>query len=74
MSELIKHQDIRDRIIEVRGERVLLDRDVAELYGVETKRINEALRNNPDKFPDGYVFTLNSSEKIFCGRKLRPQF
>jgi len=65
MSELIKHQDIRDRIIEIRGERVLLDRDVAELYGVETKRINEALRNNTDKFPEGYVFTLNSSEKTF---------
>ena len=65
MSELIKHQDIRDRIIEVRGERVLLDRDVAELYGVDSKRVNEAVNRNPDKFPEGYVFTLNSSEKTF---------
>ena len=62
MSELIKHQDIRDRIIEVRGERVLLDRDVAELYGVETKHINQALRNNPDKFPEGYVILLDDDE------------
>lgn len=51
------------RIIKIRGQEVLLDRDVAELYGVETKRINEALRNNPDKFPEGYVFTLQPSEK-----------
>ena len=58
MSELIKHQDIRDRIIEIRGERVLLDRDVAELYGVETKKINQAVGRNPDKFPEGYVITL----------------
>jgi len=65
MSELISYQDVRSKIIEIRGERVLLDRDVAELYGVETKRINEALKNNPDKFPEGYVITLNSSEKTF---------
>ena len=64
MSELIKHQDIRDRIIDIRGERVLLDRDVAELYGVEAKRINEALKRNPDKFPAGYVIDLNETEKL----------
>ncbi len=65
MSELIPFttNDVMARIIKIRGQEVLLDRDVAELYGVETKRINEALRNNPDKFPEGYVFTLQPSEK-----------
>ena len=62
MSEVIKHQDIRDRIIEIRGERVLLDKDVAELYGVETKHINQALKNNPDKFPEGYIIILDSND------------
>ena len=52
-----------NKIIFIREQRVILDRDVAELYGVETRRINEALKNNPDKFPDGYVITLNIKEK-----------
>ena len=46
----------------VSGQQVLLDRDVAALYGVETKRVNEAVRNNPDKFPLGYMFQLNTDE------------
>lgn len=54
---------VESRLITLRDKQVIIDRDVAELYGVETKRINEALRNNPDKFPDGYVITLNKSEK-----------
>ena len=41
----------------------LQDADVAELYGVETKRINEAVKNNPEKFPAGYLLELNSQEK-----------
>ena len=52
-----------NKIIVIRDKQVILDRDVAELYGVETKRINEALKNKPDKFPDGYVITLNIKEK-----------
>jgi hypothetical protein len=52
-----------NKIIVIRDKQVILDRDVAELYGVETKRINEALKNNPDKFPNGYVITLNIKEK-----------
>ena len=42
---------------------VILDRDVAELYGVETRDINKAVKNNPKKFPPGYVIELNNSEK-----------
>lgn len=51
------------KIIVVRDTQVIIDRDIAELYGVETKRINEALKNNPDKFPNGYVIELNTKEK-----------
>jgi len=40
----------------------LLDSDVAERYGVETKRINEAVKNNPDKFPDGYIMELDKND------------
>ena len=47
----------------MRGEKVLIDRDVAKLYGVENKRINEAVKNNRDKFPNGYMFSLQVSEK-----------
>ena len=43
--------------------RLILDCDVAELYGVETKRINEAVSNNPEKFPEGYVLLLEEQEK-----------
>ena len=63
MKTLIGFEEIEDKIITLRGQKVLLDRDVAILYGVETKRVNEALRNNLDKFPKDYCFTLQVSEK-----------
>ena len=65
MSELIPFttNDVMARIIKIRSQEVLLDRDVAELYGVETRDINKAVKNNPDKFPEGYIFTLQHSEK-----------
>ena len=53
---------IEDKIITIQGKQVILDCDVAEIYGVETKRVNEAVRNNPDKFPDGYIVYLTDSE------------
>ena len=62
---LVDTREIEARLIELRGKKVLIDRDVAELYGVETKRVNEAVKNNPDKFPEGYFFTLQSAEKQY---------
>src|SRR3990170_2409538 len=59
---IVKIEDLKELIIEIRGQSVLLDSDVAELYGVETKRINEAVKNNPDKFPDGYIMELGKNE------------
>ena len=53
---------VKSRILEVHNQQVLLDRDVAALYGVETRVINQAVKNNPEKFPDGYVVELSSDE------------
>jgi len=55
--------DVDAKIIEIRKAKVLLDCDVAYLYGVETREINQAVKNNPDKFPDGYIITFNKNEK-----------
>ena len=60
MKTLIGFEEIEDKIITLRGQKVLLDRDVATLYGVETKRVNEALRNNLDKFPKVLLFYVAS--------------
>ena len=53
---------VKSRILEIRNQQVLLDRDVAALYGVETRVINQAVKNNPEKFPNGYVVELSSDE------------
>ena len=55
--------EVEKKIITLRNQQVILDADVAELYGVQTKRVNEAVCNNPRKFPQGYVFELNGKEK-----------
>ena len=54
--------DVQNKIVVLRGEPVILDRDVAKLYGVETREVNQALKNNPNKFPVGYAYTLNNQE------------
>lgn len=55
-------QIIQNKIYEIRGQRVMLDRDLAEMYGVETKRINEAVKRNLKRFPDDFVFRINHQE------------
>ena len=59
MNEVTK---IQDSILILRGEEILLDSQVAEFYGVETRDINKAVTNNTDKFPKGYVFEINKKE------------
>ena len=59
--------DVESKILIIRDQQVILDCDVAELYGVETKRINEAVSNNPEKFPEGYVFEVEKQE-LECSR------
>ena len=54
--------EVENKIITLRDQQVILDSDVAELYGVQTKEINQAVRNNPEKFPQGYIFQLENQE------------
>jgi hypothetical protein len=53
---------IKNKIILIKDTPVILDRDVAEIYGVETREINQAVKNNPKKFPDGSVIELTAQE------------
>ena len=57
--------DVKSKMIIVRGESVVLDRDVAALYGVETKVLNQAVKRNAERFPDGYILTMTPEE---CSR------
>lgn len=59
----VKFEDVNDKIIYIKEQKVILDSDVAKLYGVETKDINRSVKNNPEKFPHGYVFQLTKEEK-----------
>lgn len=60
--QIIRFEQINDKIIAIRNNQVILDSDVAELYGVATKEVNQAVKNNPEKFPKGYVITPSTSE------------
>ncbi|MCK5808079.1 ORF6N domain-containing protein [bacterium] len=60
--DIIKIESIEKVIIELRDVKVVVDKDVAEIYGVETKRINEAVKNNSNKFPLDYMFEVTSHE------------
>ena len=63
-------QEVENKIVEVRGQKTLLDFQVAALYGVETKRVNEAVRNNLRKFPEDYVFELTKEESAALRSKI----
>ena len=76
MSDIVLFNRVEEKIISVRNQNVILDSDVAFLYGVETMRINEAVKNNPEKFPEGYVLELTKAErteviKIFDNPKVK---
>ena len=62
MSDIVKYEAISNKIVQIQGQNVILDFVVAELYGVETRVVNQAVRNNPQKFPEGYILTLNKEE------------
>ena len=63
MNNIVKFENLEGKLIKYKDEFVLVDSDVAELYGVATKEINQAVSNNPDKFPDGYILELTKAEK-----------
>ena len=62
IPETTSIDSIRSRIFTIRGIQVMLDRDLAELYGVPTKRLNEQVRRNAERFPDDFMFHLSKSE------------
>jgi hypothetical protein len=62
LQALVAEQKILNRIYVVRGEKVMLDRDLAEMYGVETKVFNQSVKRNAERFPKDFMFTLNEKE------------
>jgi len=69
-NELIKIDNIKSRIFTIRGLQVMLDSDLAELYGVSTKVFNQAVKRNADRFPERFMFTVSDDEFA----SLRSQF
>ena len=64
--EITKFETLESKLVEIKGTLVLVDKDVAELFKIETKRINEAVKNNEDKFPnETYVVELDKDEKKY---------
>ena len=69
-TTLIPIEKIEDKILLIRGKRVMLDKDLAELYGVSTKRLNEQVKRNRYRFPEDFMFQLTKEESDFS----RSQF
>ena len=59
---MIKIEEIKELIVELNGQKMIVDKDIAELYGVETRDINKAVKNNPEKFPNGYMYEVSDQE------------
>ncbi|MFX4231581.1 ORF6N domain-containing protein [Aliarcobacter butzleri] len=59
---MIKIEEIKELIVELNGQKIIVDKDVAGLYGVETRDINKAVKNNPEKFPNGYMYEVSNQE------------
>jgi len=69
-NEALNIRAVEDKIISLRNEKVILDTDVATLYNVETREVNQAIKNNPDKFPAGYVFEVTKTEMAALRSKI----
>lgn len=63
MSNLIPQEVIHQRIFFIRGEKVMIDRHLAELYGVDTRSLNQAVKRNRERFPESFMFQLTSEER-----------
>ena len=77
-------EQIQQKIFEIRGQKVMLDRDLAQMYGVETKRLNEQIKRNMKRFPEDFMFQLTKEEfqnlksqfatSSWCGTRKLPKF
>lgn len=83
MENTIPNEQIEKTILVLRGQRVILDADLAQIYGVTTKRLNEQVRRNLDRFPDDFMFQLDEMEdealrskfattNTYGGRRTKP--
>lgn len=63
MKKLVPIEAVENKISMIRGQKVMLDRDLAELYGVETKALNQAVKRNMERFPRDFMFQLTHDEK-----------
>lgn len=64
MKNVPGFEDVEKAVIELRGKKIILDSEVAKLYGVTTREINQAVKNNPEKLPAGYILKLDKNEKM----------
>ena len=62
MNEIMSIEQIKSLIYIIRGQKVMLDSDLAKMYGIETKRLNEQVKRNLDRFPPDFMFQLNAEE------------
>jgi hypothetical protein len=62
MNHLVKAEDVAPMIHWIRQEKVMLDRDLADLYGVETRALKQAVRRNIERFPEDFMFKLSDEE------------
>lgn len=60
---VIPDEVVMNKIIVVRGQKIMIDRDLAELYGVTTKQLNQQVKRNIKRFPEDFMFQLNEEEK-----------
>ena len=63
MDNEITAKTIESKILTIRNQQVMIDRDLAELYGTETKVLNQAVKRNIERFPEDFMFSLNETEK-----------
>ena len=61
-DEVIVTTPVESRIMSIRGKQIMIDRDLAELYGVETRVLNQAVKRNMERFPDDFRFELSREE------------
>ena len=67
-EEALIIRDVGSLIITVRNQKVIVDRDLAEIYGVATRRLNEQVKRNPERFPEDFMFQLTKEEADFWAR------
>ena len=66
-NKIVNADNLQGLIYTIRGVQVMYDSDLAELYGVEIKRLNEQVKRNRERFPEEFMFQLTDEEFAFCG-------